>query len=99
MEIAHDAAGETLVSGPKIVETVQAFLLLAVYPMPRKKWSDDRSWLYMGAAIRCEDNGPPFHAYYASLTSISQGLHRSFFWTAFRKASTKPKATTESGRG
>ena len=52
MEISRDAAGEALVSGSKTVETVQAFLLLAVYPVPKKKWLDDRSWLYMGTAIR-----------------------------------------------
>lgn len=51
-DIAVDAAGEALVSGAKTVETVQAFLLLAVYPVPKKKWVDDRSWLYMGTAIR-----------------------------------------------
>ena len=46
-------AGEALVMGSKSVETVQAFLLLAVYPVPKKKWTDDRSWLFMGTAIRC----------------------------------------------
>ncbi|KAI0818535.1 hypothetical protein BC629DRAFT_1587894 [Irpex lacteus] len=52
MDIARDAAAEALVSGEKSVETVQGFLLLAVYPIPQKKWSDNRSWLFMGAAIR-----------------------------------------------
>lgn len=54
MDIARDAAAEALVSGEKSVETVQGFLLLAVYPIPQKKWSDNRSWLFMGAAIRYE---------------------------------------------
>lgn len=55
MDIAYDEAASALVDGPKVVETVQAFLILAVYPVPKKKWSDDRSWLFMGAAIRCVD--------------------------------------------
>lgn len=52
MDIARELAAEALVRGPKTVETVQAFLLLAVYPRPEKKWADNRSWLFMGAAIR-----------------------------------------------
>ncbi|KAI0093578.1 hypothetical protein BDY19DRAFT_260419 [Irpex rosettiformis] len=52
MDIARDAAAEALVSGEKSVELVQGFLLLSVYPIPQKKWSDNRSWLFMGAAIR-----------------------------------------------
>lgn len=52
MDIARDAASETLITGPVTVETVQALLILAVYPVPRKKWADDKSWLFMGAALR-----------------------------------------------
>ncbi|KAI0341773.1 hypothetical protein BDW22DRAFT_272046 [Trametopsis cervina] len=52
MDIGRDAAAEALVSGKKSVETVQAFLLLAVYPLPEKKWTNNRSWLLTGAAIR-----------------------------------------------
>ncbi|KAJ3545622.1 hypothetical protein NM688_g5606 [Phlebia brevispora] len=52
MDIATDLAGDALIRGFKSVETVQAFLLLGVYPVPKKKWVDDRSWLYMGAAVR-----------------------------------------------
>ncbi|KAI0693284.1 hypothetical protein BC835DRAFT_1088575 [Cytidiella melzeri] len=52
MDIAQDAASEALISGQKSVETVQAFLLLAVYPVPQKKWTDCRSWLLAGVAIR-----------------------------------------------
>lgn len=52
MEIARDAAAEALVKAPKTVETVQAFLLLAVHPTPEKKWGENRIWLLMGVAIR-----------------------------------------------
>ena len=50
--MARDAAAEALISGPQTVETVQALLILAVYPVPKKKWIEDKSWLFMGAALR-----------------------------------------------
>jgi transcriptional regulatory protein LEU3 len=54
MDIARDAASDALIMGPANVETVQALLILAVYPVPKKKWLEDKSWLFMGAAIRCD---------------------------------------------
>lgn len=45
------------------VETVQSLLILAVYPVPKKKWIQDKSWLFMGAAIRLVGtfcSSPPF---------------------------------------
>ncbi|EKM55367.1 uncharacterized protein PHACADRAFT_95777, partial [Phanerochaete carnosa HHB-10118-sp] len=52
MDIARDAAAEALIMEPVNVETVQSLLILAVYPVPKKNWLEDRSWLFMGAAIR-----------------------------------------------
>lgn len=52
MDIARDLAAEALIMGPVDVETVQSLLVLAVYPVPKKKWLEDKSWLFMGAAIR-----------------------------------------------
>ena len=52
MEFANDAAGKALVQGAKSVGACQAYLLMAVYPKPKKKWVDDRSWLFMGVAFR-----------------------------------------------
>ncbi|TFK55165.1 hypothetical protein OE88DRAFT_1006449 [Heliocybe sulcata] len=52
MSFARDAAGKALVDASKTVETCQAYLLLAVYPKPRKRWAEDRSWTLMGVAIR-----------------------------------------------
>ncbi|THU99310.1 hypothetical protein K435DRAFT_751881 [Dendrothele bispora CBS 962.96] len=51
-DFARDAAGKALVEGSKSVDICQAYLLLAVYPVPKKKWTEDRSWLLMGVAIR-----------------------------------------------
>ncbi|KAF5365588.1 hypothetical protein D9758_003209 [Tetrapyrgos nigripes] len=51
-EFARDAAGKALIEGSKSVSICQAYLLLAVYPVPKKKWTEDRSWLLMGVAIR-----------------------------------------------
>ena len=51
LEFAEDAARKAL-NGPKNVDVCQAFLLLAVYPKPKKKWAEDNSWLLMGVAIR-----------------------------------------------
>lgn len=52
MEFAKDAAGEAL-NGSKSVDVCQAYLLMAVYPRPKKRWSQDNRWLLMGVAIRC----------------------------------------------
>ncbi|KAA1471074.1 hypothetical protein DENSPDRAFT_776190 [Dentipellis sp. KUC8613] len=52
MEFARDAAGKALVDGSKSVDLCQAYLLMAVYPMPGKNWNNDRSWILMGVAIR-----------------------------------------------
>lgn len=52
IDIARDAAAEAMIMGRQDVETVQALLILAVYPVPAKKWLEDKSWLFMGAAIR-----------------------------------------------
>lgn len=51
-DFAHDAAGQALVSGAKTLETVQAYMVLGVYPTPKRRWADDRSWEFMGLAIR-----------------------------------------------
>ncbi|KAF8163242.1 fungal-specific transcription factor domain-containing protein [Crassisporium funariophilum] len=63
MEFARDLAGKALVEGAQSVEICQAYLILAVYPVPKKKWAEDRSWLLMGVAIRMaielELNDPP----------------------------------------
>ncbi|KAG6854333.1 hypothetical protein C0991_008228 [Blastosporella zonata] len=63
MEFARDAAGRALIDGSKSVDVCQAYLLMAVYPVPKKKWTEDRSWLLMGVAIRMaielELNQPP----------------------------------------
>lgn len=53
MDLARDAAGRALIDGSKSVDVCQAYLLMAVYPVPKKKWTEDRSWLLMGVAIRC----------------------------------------------
>lgn len=49
---AQLAAGTALISGPKNVETVSAYILLSLYPIPMRRWEEDRTWLYLGLAIR-----------------------------------------------
>ncbi|KAH8112586.1 hypothetical protein DFH11DRAFT_463167 [Phellopilus nigrolimitatus] len=49
---AQLAAGTALISGPKNVETVSAYILLSLYPVPMRRWEEDRTWLYLGLAIR-----------------------------------------------
>ncbi|KAJ3979226.1 hypothetical protein F5890DRAFT_1003826, partial [Lentinula detonsa] len=51
-DFARDAAGKALVDGVKKIYICQPYLLLGVYPSPKKKWAEDRSWLLMGVAIR-----------------------------------------------
>ena len=52
MNCARLAGGSTLIGGQKSVETVAAYMLLALYPVPARKWEEDRSWVYLGLAIR-----------------------------------------------
>ncbi|TFL07626.1 fungal-specific transcription factor domain-containing protein, partial [Pterulicium gracile] len=52
MEFARDCAGKALVDGFKSIDICQAYLILAVYPVPKKKWADDRSWMLIGLACR-----------------------------------------------
>jgi hypothetical protein len=52
MEHALVAAGVTLSSGAKSVEIVYAYVLLALYPRPQRRWEDDRSYWYIGVAVR-----------------------------------------------
>ncbi|KAF9005589.1 fungal-specific transcription factor domain-containing protein [Cyathus striatus] len=63
MEFARDAAGKNLIEGRRSLDICQAYLIMAVYPVPKKKWTEDRSWLLMGVAIRMamelELNRPP----------------------------------------
>ncbi|KAJ7452500.1 fungal-specific transcription factor domain-containing protein [Mycena galericulata] len=49
---ARDAAAVALIDGSIGVDICQAYLILAVYAVPKKKFVDDRSWLFMGVAIR-----------------------------------------------
>jgi hypothetical protein len=53
MEHALVAAGVTLNGGAKSVEIVYAYILLALYPRPQRRWEDDRSYWYLGIAYRC----------------------------------------------
>ena len=52
MHYAQLAAGTALINGTKNVEMCQAYILLSLYPVPARKWEDQRSWLYLGLAIR-----------------------------------------------
>jgi hypothetical protein len=52
MHYAQLAAGASLISDPKSVEMCQGYILLSLYPVPAKRWDDDRSWLYLGVATR-----------------------------------------------
>lgn len=53
MKSARLAAGTALIGGQKSVEVVQAYILLSLYPVPARRWEDDRSFIYLGLAIRC----------------------------------------------
>ncbi|KAF8078012.1 fungal-specific transcription factor domain-containing protein [Lyophyllum atratum] len=79
MEFARDAAGRSLIDGSKSVDVCQAYLLMAVYPVPKKKWTEDRSWLLMGVAIRMaielELNQPP-----PTTCSERESLNRTRTW-------------------
>jgi len=52
MHFAKQAAANGLISGKKSVELALAYMLLAYYAGPAKRWEDQRSWLYVGLGIR-----------------------------------------------
>jgi hypothetical protein len=60
MHFAKTAAASSLIDGWKSVELCQAYLLLSVYSVPARRWEDDRSWLYLGLAIRWGPENLPF---------------------------------------
>jgi len=51
MEFARDFACKAIVENFRGVDVCQAYLIMAVYPEPKKKWVQDRSWLLIGVAI------------------------------------------------
>jgi hypothetical protein len=52
MHYAQLAAGTALITGTKNVEMCAGYILLSLYPVPAKRWEDQRSWLYLGLALR-----------------------------------------------
>jgi hypothetical protein len=52
MQYAQSAAGSYFVYGTKNVESVIAYILLSLYPIPSKRWEEERGWLFLGLAIR-----------------------------------------------
>lgn len=52
MQEAKVLCGMVLVEFWKSVEIVQAFILLAVFPAPSRRWDEDKTWMYLGCAIR-----------------------------------------------
>lgn len=53
MHFAKSEAGSALIHGWKSVELVQAYILMAIYGTPAKRWEEDRGWIFTGLAIRC----------------------------------------------
>ncbi|KAJ6570517.1 hypothetical protein DFH09DRAFT_1261132 [Mycena vulgaris] len=52
MHLAQQAAGAAVVGGHKSVDLVQGFLLMSAYPVPARRWEEERGWVYLGLAIR-----------------------------------------------
>jgi transcriptional regulatory protein LEU3 len=52
MEIAKKLAGEAIINMTQSIEHCQGFILLASYPAPDRKYSENKNWLYSGVAFR-----------------------------------------------
>jgi hypothetical protein len=52
MHFAKSEAGSALINGWKSVELCQAYILMAIYGTPAKRWEEDRGWIFTGLAIR-----------------------------------------------
>ncbi|KAG8750733.1 hypothetical protein FRC12_012756, partial [Ceratobasidium sp. 428] len=83
MKEATRLAGEAYVEGWKCVENVQAFILLATFPAPSRRYEEDRAWMYMGGAVRMamelDLNRPPEPAF-ANETAEREYLNRIRTW-------------------
>jgi transcriptional regulatory protein LEU3 len=51
-DFASEETNKALFDGPKTIDVCQAVLILSVYPVPKKKWADDRSWVFLGIGIK-----------------------------------------------
>ncbi|KAL5501248.1 hypothetical protein ACEPAH_9635 [Sanghuangporus vaninii] len=72
MHFAKHAAATALIDGWKSVELCQAYILMAVYAVPARRWEEDRSWLYIGLAIRLATD---LNLHQASSTKPTSELH------------------------
>lgn len=52
MQYVQLAAGTALISGTKNEEMCAGYLLMQLYPVPSKRWEEERSWIYLGVGIR-----------------------------------------------
>ncbi|KAI0087537.1 hypothetical protein BDY19DRAFT_994860 [Irpex rosettiformis] len=52
IHMAKAAAANAFLDGWKTVEMCQAFLLMASYMPPARRWDEDRTWFYSGIAFR-----------------------------------------------
>ncbi|CCM01416.1 uncharacterized protein FIBRA_03467 [Fibroporia radiculosa] len=72
MKYARLAAGTTLIGGQKTIEAVQAYILLSLYPVPARRWEDDRGFIYLGLAIRVATD---LKLHYATTPKPQNELH------------------------
>ena len=84
MHFAKHAASTALIDGWKSVELCQAYILMAVYAVPARRWEEDRSWLYTGLAIRLATDlnlhQPQHHVKPVSETHERELLNRTRVW-------------------
>ncbi|TDL17369.1 hypothetical protein BD410DRAFT_776153 [Rickenella mellea] len=84
MNYAQLAAGTALINGPKNVEVVAAYILLSLYPVPMRRWEEDRTWLYLGLAIRVATdinlNRAPANMKPRTEQQIRESLNRTRVW-------------------
>ncbi|TFY56655.1 hypothetical protein EVG20_g8846 [Dentipellis fragilis] len=52
MHFAKASAASAFIDGWKCIEMVQAYLIMAAYGVPTRRWEEDRSWFYSGVAFR-----------------------------------------------
>lgn len=83
MHYALQAAGWALINGAKNVEMCAAYILLSLYPEPKKKWEDQRGWLFLGLAIRAATDlnlNLPITAKFTSESHAREMLNRTRIW-------------------
>ncbi|KAG8742296.1 hypothetical protein FRC10_001720 [Ceratobasidium sp. 414] len=83
MDFTKQLAAKALVGGWKSIELVQAYTLMSAYPVPTRRWNEDRTGWYLSLAIKIATDLNLHVPWQGKLTSEAQereALNRTRTW-------------------